>query len=362
MSTTPAPTHSRPAADLEGALRQGDRRWLVTGVAGFIGSNILERLLRLGQTVVGLDNFATGSRENLADVRRAVGESAWARFDLVEGDIRDVDACRHACTRADVVLHQAALGSVPRSIVDPLTTNAVNVDGFVNVLAAARDAGVSRVVYASSSSVYGDSAELPKVESRIGRVLSPYAASKYANEIYAAAFGNSYGMTVVGLRYFNVFGPRQDPEGPYAAVIPRWTQAMLDGETCTINGDGLTSRDFCYVDNAVQANLLAAVRAAGGSTEVYNVAFGARTTLNELYEALRARVADAAGASGADIRRREPVHGPVRAGDIAHSHADISRARNDLGYAPTHDLGAGLDVAVPWYARHRKTPTQAASS
>ena len=322
------------------------RRWLVTGAAGFIGSHITERLLRLDQGVVGLDSFATGKRSNLAEVLGAVAPQQARRFRLVEADIRDAEACARAMEGVDLVLHQAALGSVPRSIDDPMTTHDVNVTGFLRILAAARQAGVKRVVYASSSSVYGDHPALPKSEGAVGRQLSPYAASKFADEVYASAFGRCYGLELVGLRYFNVFGPRQDPLGPYAAVIPRWFGGLLATGEVFINGDGETSRDFCFVDNVVQANLLAAITTNGEAIgEVFNVAYGERTTLNELFDLIRERVAairpDAAGV--------EPVRREFRAGDVRHSLADIGKARRLLGYAPTHSIQEGLDVTAAWY-------------
>jgi UDP-N-acetylglucosamine 4-epimerase len=322
------------------------RRWLVTGCAGFIGSHLLEHLLANGQRVVGLDNFATGHRSNLDEVRGRVGEAAWQRHRFIEGSIVDPAICRRACEGVDIVLHQAALGSVPRSIADPAATHAANATGFLNMLVAARDAGVRRFVYAGSSSTYGDHPALPKVEDVIGRPLSPYAVTKYLNELYADVFGRSYGMATIGLRYFNVFGPRQDPEGPYAAVIPRWARAMLAGEPCVINGDGETSRDFCYVANAVQANLRAATaddRAA--LNQVYNVAVADRTTLNELHGLVR----DALKTQVAALDVPSPVYQAFRPGDVRHSQADIGKARKLLGYAPTHDVRAGLADSIGWY-------------
>jgi UDP-N-acetylglucosamine 4-epimerase len=331
-------------------LRAKPRRWVVTGVAGFIGSNLLERLLLLDQTVVGLDNFATGKRENLAEVRSLVGEDRWQRFSFIEGDIRDPAACQAACRDADHVLHQAALGSVPRSIADPAMSNDVNVSGSLNMLAAARDAGVKRVVFASSSSVYGDSPQLPKVEDVTGRPLSPYAVTKCVNELYAGVFARCYGMETVGLRYFNVFGPRQDPDGPYAAVIPKWIAALLQGEPVYINGTGETSRDFCFVANVVQANLLAALAEdPAAANEVYNVAVSARANLNELYELLRSRLAS----GRPELAQSKPIYRDFRAGDVMHSHADIAKARRLLGYGPTHTLAQGVDLALPWYLANR---------
>ena len=331
---------------LADSLTARPRRWLLTGSAGFIGSNLLEMLLRHGQTVVSLDNFATGHRRNLDQVRDAVGAQAWSRHRFIEGDIADPDVCRSACEGAELVLHQAALGSVPRSINDPLNTHRANATGFLNMLVAAKDAGVTRFVYAASSSTYGDSPRLPKVEGVIGRPLSPYAVTKYLNELYADVFGRCYGLGTVGLRYFNVFGPRQDPEGAYAAVIPRWVAAMLSGRTCTINGDGETSRDFCYVANAVQANLRAALvddaRAVG---QVYNVAAGQRTTLLQLHQLLASALAE----QRPGLAVQAPAFAGFRDGDVRHSLADIGKAQSLLGYEPTHDVRAGLREAVGWY-------------
>lgn len=330
------------------------RRWLVTGAAGFIGSHLVETLLALGQDVVGLDNFATGHRRNLEDVRGAVSEDAWGRLAFTEGDITDFPTCRRACEGADIVLHHAALGSVPRSIADPLATHASNATGFVNMLAAARETGVRRFVYAASSSTYGDHPALPKVEDVIGRPLSPYAVTKYVNELYADVFARCYGVESIGLRYFNVFGTRQDPEGAYAAVIPRWIRAIARGETVTIYGDGDTSRDFCFVTNAVQANLRAALTTdAAALNQVYNVAVGQRTTLKGLFETLAALAREKN--SGLKISR--PVHEAFRAGDVRHSQADVGKAARLLGYTPTHDLRSGLQAALPWYLA-RCAPTR----
>lgn len=325
------------------------RRWLVTGAAGFIGSHLVETLLAAGQSVTGLDSFITGHRSNLEQVRRSVGEAAWTRHRFIAGDIADPQTCAAACEGVDVVLHQAALGSVPRSISDPLATHRSNATGFLNLLVAARDARIGRFVYAGSSSTYGDSPSLPKVEEVIGRPLSPYAVTKYVNELYADVFGRCYGMQAVGLRYFNVFGARQDPNGAYAAVIPRWVAAMLAGRPCVINGDGETSRDFCYVANVVQANLRAAIveepQALG---QVYNVAVGDRTTLTQLHAA----IAEALLRVRPGIAVAAPQFSAFRAGDVRHSLADVSKARRLLGYAPTHDLRSGLAEAVEWYAEH----------
>jgi len=339
--------------DLRKEIQEQPRRWLVTGVAGFIGSHLLETLLRLNQTVVGLDNFATGSRRNLLDVAARVGPSASAKFSLIEGDICDPQACASATKDVDVVLHQAALGSVPRSMVDPQATHAANVDGFVNVLLAARAAGVRRMVYASSSSVYGDEPSEPKVEERIGRPLSPYAASKLINEVYADTFRRTHGMESVGLRYFNVFGPRQDPKGAYAAVIPRWTQQLLSGEPCVVYGDGSTTRDFCFVDNVVQANLLAALSPSKDiASGVFNIACGKRTTLLELFAELRRLAALARpGVAGASLESE-----PLRAGDVPHSLASIEHATDLLGYRPAFDVASGLERTVAWYAAQLAAP------
>jgi UDP-N-acetylglucosamine/UDP-N-acetylgalactosamine 4-epimerase len=324
--------------------------WLVTGVAGFIGSNLLEALLQSGATVRGLDNFATGSKKNLEDVRRIVGEDTWSRFEFIEGDIRDAARCAHACRGASIVLHQAALGSVPRSLQDPQTTNAANIDGFLNILVAARDAGVKRFVYAASSSTYGDSAALPKVEDVIGRPLSPYAVTKYVNELYADVFAKAYGFQSIGLRYFNVFGARQDPDGAYAAVIPKWVATLLRLERPIIFGDGETSRDFCYIDNVVQANVAAATSSNPAAVnQVYNIAVGGRTTLNTLYFAIRDRLASLS--RDAAIAGLEPVYKDFRAGDVRHSQASIEKAQRLLDYFPRYDVVAGLDAAMPWYVQ-----------
>jgi UDP-N-acetylglucosamine 4-epimerase len=332
--------------EIRAGLEAAPRRWLVTGVAGFIGSNLLEELLMLGQTVVGLDNFATGHRRNLDDVRTVVGERAWGSFRFVEGDIRDPGACREACAGVELVLHQAALGSVPRSIADPILTNGANVDGFLNVLVAARDAHVRRFVYAASSSTYGDHPALPKREETIGRPLSPYAVTKYVNELYADVFSRTYGVACIGLRYFNVFGRRQDPQGAYAAVIPRWIGEMLAGKTSTINGDGETSRDFCYIDNAVQANLLAAMTEKEAAiNQVYNVAAGGRTSLNELYAMIR----ESLSRHRPRVAALAPVHGEFRAGDVRHSQADIAKARTLLSFDPAFDVLRGMRETAAWY-------------
>lgn len=322
-------------------LRASPRKWLVTGVAGFIGSHLLETLLKLDQHVVGLDSFATGHKQNLDEVQAIVRAERWGRFRFIQGDIRQLADCRKAVEGVDHVLHQAALGSVPRSLADPVTTNEVNITGTLNMLIAARDEGVESFVYASSSAVYGDHPDLPKVEDRVGTPLSPYAITKRVNELYAETFAWHYGFSSIGLRYFNVFGPRQDPEGPYAAVIPKWLNAMLHDGEIVIYGDGETSRDFCYVDNAVQANLLAALATKDAESQVYNVAFGARTSLNELFETLRAALAERG--IGPEI---SPRYADFRPGDVRHSQADISQATAKLGYKPTHSFVDGVGCLV----------------
>lgn len=342
---------------LSSRLANESHVWLVTGVAGFIGSNLLEALLTLNQRVVGLDNFATGRRRNLDQVRAAVTPGQWSRFVMIKGDIRDSDICLEACKGADYVLHQAALGSVPRSLQDPLTTNSANIDGFLNMLVAARIAGVKRFVYAASSSTYGDHPALPKVEDVIGKPLSPYAVTKLVNELYAEVFSRVYGFHSIGLRYFNIFGRRQDPDGAYAAVIPKWIAAMVEGQPVVINGDGETSRDFCYIDNAVQANLLAAMAEhPDAANQVYNVAVGDRTSLNELFEHLRAELAP----RFEHLKNLKPVHRDSRAGDVRHSLADIGKARELLGYRPTHRVGEGLREAIDWYVADLSTRFQEA--
>lgn len=331
---------NRDIATLLGA----NRAWLVTGGAGFIGSNLVETLLRNGQHVTVLDNFATGYRRNLDEVEQAVGADAWSRFSLIEGDIRDGEACDRAADGVDIVLHQAALGSVPRSLADPFTSHEVNVTGFLRMLDAARRAGVGRFVYAASSSTYGDEPHLPKREDRIGRPLSPYAATKLMDEIYAEVYSRSYGFASVGLRYFNVFGPRQDPDGAYAAVIPKWVAAMIEGVAVDLNGDGTTSRDFSYVDNVVQANLRAALVYGGDTSAVYNVAVGQRVTLNELFDLLSMGLRE----HGIDYRLT-PRKMDFRNGDVLHSLADVSKASAELGYAPTHTAAQGIAEALAWY-------------
>jgi len=332
-------------------LLANPRVWLVTGVAGFIGSGLLEQLLRLNQRVVGLDNFSTGYHCNIDSVLNSVSTEQAKRFDFVKGDIRDLPTCSFCCKDVDIILHQAALGSVPRSLANPVATNQSNVDGFLNMLVAARDAGVDRFVYASSSSVYGDQIDLPKKEDIIGKPLSPYALTKYVCELYAAVFSRCYGLQCIGLRYFNVFGRRQDPEGAYAAVIPKWFASILRGEPVYINGDGETSRDFCYIDNVVQANLLAGcVTAEEAVGQVYNIAFGERTTLNELYDLIHARILELKP----NLTAARPYYRDFRPGDVRHSLADISKAGVLLGYVPTHSVKDGLIEAALWYVNNLK--------
>ena len=367
-------TMTKPTAyDLLQTRLQGEpHTWLVTGVAGFIGSNLLETLLKLNQRVVGLDNFATGHQRNLDEVQSLVTPEQWRNFQFIQGDIRNLEDCQRAmlffplplplgegsgegspnCSiPVDYVLHQAALGSVPRSVEDPITTNSANITGFLNMLVAARDAKVKRFVYAASSSTYGDHPGLPKVEDTIGKPLSPYAVTKYVNELYADVFGKTYGLQSIGLRYFNVFGSRQDPNGAYAAVIPKWIASMIKGEPVFINGDGETSRDFCFIANVVQANLLAATtQNPEAVNQVYNVAVGDRTTLNQLYEQLHLNLLP----SYPNLRGVQPVSHDFRAGDVRHSLADISKAATLLGYQPTHRIGEGIRVAMVWYVQQCK--------
>ena len=331
-------------------LQATPKTWLVTGVAGFIGSNLLETLLKLNQTVVGLDKFATGHQHNLDEVKSLVTAEQWAKFSFIEGDIRQFADCQKACAGVDYVLHEAALGSVPRSIADPITTNETNISGFLNMLTAARDAGVASFTYAASSSTYGDHPALPKVEENIGKPLSPYAVTKYVNELYADVFAKTYGFKTIGLRYFNVFGQRQDPKGAYAAVIPKWTSSMIAGEDVFINGDGETSRDFCFIQNVVQANILAATTQSDeAKNQVYNVALGDRTTLNELYLAIQAALATN------DVNfERDPVYREFRAGDVRHSQASIAKIEQGLGYAPQFKIAEGIQLAMRWYVNNLK--------
>lgn len=328
-------------------LQENPKTWLITGVAGFIGSNLLEALLKLNQTVVGLDNFATGHQHNLDEVQGLVEGEQWKRFRFIEGDICDLETCRQAVAGVKYVLHQAALGSVPRSINDPVTTNKANIDGFLNVLVAAKDEGVDSFTYAASSSTYGDHPALPKVEGNIGNPLSPYAVTKYVNELYADVFSRTYDFHCIGLRYFNVFGPRQDPNGAYAAVIPKWTAAMIKGGEVVINGDGETSRDFCFVDNAVQANILSAVSSPLiEKSDVFNVAVGDRTTLNQLLKYIDENLKKIKS-----IEQVDPVYRDFRSGDVRHSQADITKIIKTIGYQPEYNIQEGLAVAIPWYGK-----------
>ena len=345
-------------------LRLEEKRWLITGVAGFIGSNLLEALLNLNQVVVGLDNFETGHQRNLNEVRDGVTSEQWRRFHFVKGDIRDIHACHESMlvpcsilrtcssdseTAVDFVLHHAALGSVPRSVVDPITTNQTNIDGFLNMLVASRDANVKRFVYAASSSTYGDHPDLPKIESKIGRPLSPYAVTKYVNELYADVFFRTYGLNTIGLRYFNIFGKRQDPNGAYAAVIPKWVTGMINNRELVINGDGKTSRDFCYIENVIQANLLAATTEdAAAINQIYNIAVGDQTTLSDLFEYLRQGLCK----HYSHLRTFTPIYRNFRTGDVRHSRANIEKAISLLGYAPKFRIADGLTISIEWYLSH----------
>ncbi len=349
----------KPYQKLLQTLPASPKTWLVTGVAGFIGSNLLEALLKLNQRVVGLDNFATGFQDNLEEVQRLVTTAQWANFQFIQGDIRQLEDCQRACSGVNYVLHQAALGSVPRSLADPIATNSTNITGFLNMLVAARDAQVKSFTYAASSSTYGDHPALPKLENNIGKPLSPYAVTKYVNELYAEVFSKCFGFHTIGLRYFNIFGPRQNPNGAYAAVIPRWVSSLLKGEVVWINGDGSTSRDFTFVQNAIQANLLAASLKdhywidCGNSAihpalnQVYNVAVGDQTTLNQLFSLIRLNLANA----GVD-QSTQPSFRDFRAGDVRHSRADISKAQRLLGYCPTHKIAEGIAQSMQWYQAH----------
>jgi len=335
---------------LQQHLKTNQHTWLITGVAGFIGSNLLEKLLILNQKVIGLDNFETGYQHNIdqaiEDANKVAGKDQSSLFNFIKGDIRELENCQKACEGVDYVLHQAALGSVPRSIEDPIRTNKANIDGFLNMLVAAKDAKVKRFVYAASSSTYGDHPDLPKVEDKIGNPLSPYAVTKLVNELYAQVFAKTYNFNTIGLRYFNIFGKRQDPNGAYAAVIPKWVNSIINKEDVFINGDGETSRDFCYIDNTIQINLLAATTTNEESTnQVYNVALNDRTTLNQLYKMIEERLIDRIDG----LNKKEPIYRDFRAGDVRHSQADISKARLLLGYQPNHKIISGLDEAMDWY-------------
>lgn len=355
MNQEPITNHESPITSFE-ALKERfkteQKTWLVTGNAGFIGSNLTEFLLKHNQKVVGLDNFSTGYQHNIDDVLASVGADAAKNFTFIEGDIADFEICTRACAGVDIILHQAALGSVPRSIMDPVTSNRSNVTGFLNILTAAKDAGIKRFVYASSSSVYGDSAELPKVEERTGNLLSPYAAMKMTNELYAGVFTRTYGIETIGLRYFNVFGRRQDPDGAYAAVIPKWVGSLLSDEEVYINGDGETSRDFTYIDNVIQMNLLAGttdnVQAFG---EAFNVAVGGRNTLNELYAIIVENLNKSSIINRQSPITKSPIYRDFRAGDIRHSNADITKAKTLVGYVPTHTIEQGMGEAIEWYVK-----------
>jgi len=331
--------------EIKEILQHEPKEWLITGVAGFIGSNLLETLLKLNQKIVGLDNFATGFQYNLDEVKASVSSEQWQNFTFNEGDIRIPGDCANAVQGVDYVLHQAALGSVPRSIDDPVATNATNISGFLNMLVAARDAGVKSFTYAASSSTYGDHPALPKVEKNIGNPLSPYAVTKYVNELYADVFARTYNFNTIGLRYFNVFGKRQNPSGAYAAVIPKWTASLINREAVYINGDGETSRDFCFIENTVQINILAATAEKTAKNEIYNVAVGERTTLNELFASIKTALVE----NDQDVGDVEPIYRDFRTGDVRHSQADIGKARDNLGYQPIYRIAEGIDQAMPWY-------------
>lgn len=327
-------------------LKSSPKVWLITGVAGFIGSNLLEYLLKLDQTIVGLDSFATGHQYNLNEVKSSVTDAQWQKFQFIEGDICNYETCFSAVKGVDYVLHQAALGSVPRSIANPIDTNSANISGFLNILQASKEEKVRSFTYAASSSTYGDHSALPKVEENIGKPLSPYAVTKYVNELYAEVYARSYGFKTIGLRYFNVFGKHQDPNGAYAAVIPKWTNAMIRGEDVFINGDGETSRDFCFIENTIQMNILAATAPDEAKDKVYNVAVGDRTTLNDLFALIKASLI-----SNGVIVSTEPIYQDFRAGDVRHSQADISKAKHNLGFNPEFTITQGIEQAMPWYIK-----------
>mgnify|MGYP006084613131 FL=1 len=337
-------TYNRTKED----LIKNPKTWLITGVAGFIGSNLLEALLKLNQSVIGIDNFSNSSGNNLSAVQAVSGEN-WSNFTFYEADIRSLEDCLKACNTADFVLHQAALGSIPRSIANPVLTNDSNINGFLNMLIASRDSNAKRFVYAASSSTYGDHPGLPKTEDRIGRPLSPYAITKYVNELYAEVFGKTYGMETIGLRYFNVFGPRQSPDGAYAAVIPKWINSLLSGDACIINGDGSTSRDFCYIDNVIQANILAATSTnMNAINQVYNVAYGTSTTLNDLHQILVQNIAK----HNYQTIENKPSYQDFRPGDVLHSLADITKAKKFLSYNPIYSAEEGLENTVNWFIKN----------
>lgn len=325
-------------------LKKNPKTWLITGVAGFIGSNILETLLKLNQSVVGLDNFSTGFHYNLDEVKSEVSEDEWSRFSFIDGDITSLDTCMKATNKIDYVLHQAALGSVPRSIENPLETNDSNINGFLNMLYASKENKVASFTYAASSSTYGDHKDLPKIEENIGNPLSPYAVTKYVNELYASVFSRVYGFKSIGLRYFNVFGKRQNPDGAYAAVIPKWTSALINDENVYINGDGETSRDFCYIENTVQMNILAATASDNFKDQIYNVALGDRTSLNDLFEAIKAALINLGIHTS-----KEKIYRDFRPGDVKHSQADITKAKKFLGYTPEYKINQGISESMPWY-------------
>lgn len=330
-------------------LKSSPKVWLITGVAGFIGSNLLEYLLKLDQTIVGLDNFATGHQFNLNEVKSLVTDAQWQKFQFIEGDICDYETCFSAVKGVDYVLHQAALGSVPRSIANPIATNSANISGFLNILQASKEEGVKSFTYAASSSTYGDHSALPKVEENIGNPLSPYAVTKYVNELYAGVYARSYDFKSIGLRYFNVFGKHQDPNSAYAAVIPKWINAMIRGEDVFINGDGMTSRDFCFIENTIQMNILAATAPDWAKDKVYNVAVGNRTTLNDLFALIKAALV-----SNDIVIKTKPIYRDFRAGDVRHSQADISKAKLNLGYSPEFTITQGIEQAMPWYIKLSK--------
>lgn len=331
--------------DSKKLLLKNPKVWLITGVAGFIGSNLLEELLRLNQTVIGIDNFATGFQKNLDQVKSEFDNEKWSRFTFHEGDICNMDDCKKVLKGVDYVLHQAALGSVPRSIENPIATNKNNVSGFLNMLVASKEEGVESFTYAASSAAYGDHPDLPKVEENIGNQLSPYAVSKYINELYAGAFHKVYGFSSIGLRYFNVFGKRQDPCGAYAAVIPKWINSFINKKEIYINGDGETSRDFCYIENAVQMNILAATAKDGVKNEIYNVSYGKRTSLNDLFNLIKKSLSDI----GVDTSSVNPLYRDFRNGDVRHSLANINKSMLNLGYEPKYDVNLGIKLTVPTY-------------
>jgi UDP-N-acetylglucosamine 4-epimerase len=336
--------------ELQEYLKNNQNTWLITGVAGFIGSNLLEKLLVLNQQVIGLDSFATGYQKNIdeaiSDANEISGSDVSKNFKFIKGDIRSFEDCKQACYGVDYVLHQAALGSVPRSIEDPISTNEANIDGFVNMLVASKDSKVKRFVYAASSSSYGDNVDLPKVESMIGNPLSPYAVTKLVNEYYAGVFAKNYHFKTIGLRYFNIFGKRQDPNGAYAAVIPKWIASILDKESVHINGDGETSRDFCYIDNAVQANILAAITENSEAiNQIYNVALNDRTSLNQLYRMIE----DSLIKNVKGLEKKEPIYRDFRSGDVRHSQASIDKAKKLLEYEPQFKITEGLNETIGWY-------------